>query len=86
MVKAIAINCYHFIKRKVNGHLDTKIEASSRTEPAPIRLIKLKNDAERTSDSSLQKKNGHRIQMSLIPWIIPPGITPHVMWNITKPK
>ena len=53
---------------------------------APLLLIKLKNGAKRTSNSSFQKKNGNRIYLNLIHWIILTGVTSQVMWNIIKSK
>ena len=53
---------------------------------APILLIKLNNDAKRTSKTLFQKKNDHQIHVNLIHSIIPSRRTSRIMWSIIKSK
>ena len=48
MVKPIAIDCCHFIKRKVIVCLDIKVGSSNRMMLAPILITELGNRAKRT--------------------------------------
>ena len=64
MVKPIAIDYCHFIKRKVIVYSDIKIGGSNRMGLPPTLTTELNNGAKITSDSSFRKKNGHRTRLN----------------------
>ena len=67
MVKSTATDCCHLIKRRVIVYSDVKIEGSNRTKLAPMLITEFNSNANRTSDSSFQKKNGAPNSLELNP-------------------